>query len=130
VFSPISTRISDDLTLEELEGLRGYFHVRPASVLTTTIRLSRIDAVRLERLRLVRQVVFEEFERRVGRAHVRRVLERCSAVLPSRVLREDLGDYIERINREVAAGETWRVWLTVVKALFWTILNALRARLV
>jgi hypothetical protein len=48
-----------------------------------------------------------------------------SAILPARINREELGDYMEEIVSLIAAGESrWIIYLRVATAIFWTGLNA------
>jgi hypothetical protein len=52
------------------------------------------------------------------------VVDFWGALLPARVVKEDLGDYIEDIHRRINDGQRFRVWLRVAAAVFWTALNA------
>lgn len=52
------------------------------------------------------------------------LLDAWAAILPPRIVNEDLGDYLEDIHRRCAAGQRWCVYLRVAAAIFWTGLNA------
>lgn len=69
--------------------------------------------------------VAEPSTRRDSAKHVQRVLDLWAAVLPARIVNEDLGDYLEDIVRRRAAGQRWCVYLRVASAIFWTGLNAI-----
>jgi hypothetical protein len=59
------------------------------------------------------------------RVSARTVLDCWAALLPSRVLNEELGDYLEDIARRTTDGQgRFRIGLRVVSAMFWTGLNA------
>jgi len=53
------------------------------------------------------------------------ILDAWAAVLPARIVNEDLGDYIDDISRRKAAGQRFLVCLRVVAAMFWTGFNTL-----
>jgi hypothetical protein len=38
---------------------------------------------------------------------------------------EDLGDYVEDINRRAAEGQRWQIYIRTLAAMFWTGVNAL-----
>jgi hypothetical protein len=40
------------------------------------------------------------------------------------IAKEQIGDYVEDINRRCALGQRWLVWMRVVSAIFWTSWNA------
>jgi hypothetical protein len=50
-------------------------------------------------------------------------LETVSLVLPSRVVNEEIGDWCERIDSLSAEGRAWKIYATLVAALFWTFTN-------
>ena len=54
-----------------------------------------------------------------------RWLDRWGAILPPRIVNEELGDYIEDINRRASEGQSaiW-LWLRAGAAVFWTLINA------
>jgi hypothetical protein len=66
--------------------------------------------------------VREEMEIKNRRRATRsmRILDAWSAVLPARVNNEELGDYIEDINRRVAQGQRRLVYIRLAAAIFWT----------
>jgi hypothetical protein len=53
-----------------------------------------------------------------------RVLDVWSAILPSRIVNEDLGDYLEDIALRVAHGQRTLIYVRVGAAIFWTGVNA------
>ena len=54
------------------------------------------------------------------------VLEVWAAVLPARIAKEDLGDYVENIHHGTQRGEPgWLIYVRCGAAIFWTGLNAL-----
>lgn len=53
------------------------------------------------------------------------ILDTWGALLPARIANEDLGDFIEDIERRTKAGQRFTVWLRVAAAMFWTGVNAL-----
>jgi hypothetical protein len=61
---------------------------------------------------------------RVEPARAHRALDRWAALLPQRVVNEDLGDYIEDINRRAAEGQRWLIWVRVVVAILTTAVNS------
>ena len=68
---------------------------------------------------------YEEKSKRAARSrHAARVLDGWSIVLPSRIVKEELGDYLEDINRRAAAGQRFPVYLRLFAAMFWTGVNA------
>jgi hypothetical protein len=54
-----------------------------------------------------------------------KILDAWSAVLPARVNNEELGDYIEDINRRAAEGQRHLVYVRLATAIFWTGVHAL-----
>ena len=52
------------------------------------------------------------------------ILEGWAAVLPARIVNEELGDYLEDIHRRVKAGQRSWVVVRVMTAIFWTGVNA------
>jgi len=54
-----------------------------------------------------------------------RLLNAWGALLPIRIAKEDLGDYIEDIHRRAENGEWILLWLRVLTALIWTSINVL-----
>ena len=52
------------------------------------------------------------------------LLDAWSALLPARVAREDLGDYIELIAERLEKGQNWLVYVNTAGAMFWTGVNA------
>ncbi len=70
--------------------------------------------------------VREEQGRRAARFEAAsRVLDGWGAILPSRIFKEDLGDYIEDTGRRAREGQRFGVWIRVTAAVFWTGLNAI-----
>lgn len=63
-------------------------------------------------------------QQRASRASA--ILEGWAAVLPARIVNEELGDYLEDIHRRVAAGQRSWVVVRVMAAIFWTGVNAWR----
>jgi hypothetical protein len=53
------------------------------------------------------------------------ILDAWSAVLPARVNKEELGDYMEDINRRALMGQRRLVYVRLAAAVFWTGLHAL-----
>jgi hypothetical protein len=53
-----------------------------------------------------------------------RLLDVWSCILPIRIAGEDLGGFVEDIDRRLKRGQTWRVGLCAISAIFWTGLNA------
>ena len=53
-----------------------------------------------------------------------RVLDRWARLLPTRIAKEDLGDYMEDVNRRVASGQRVRPWIRVFLGMLWTAVNA------
>jgi hypothetical protein len=53
------------------------------------------------------------------------ILDCWAAVLPARIVKEDLGDYIEDIKHRCADGQRIRVWLRALAATFWTGVNSI-----
>lgn len=54
-----------------------------------------------------------------------RVLDMWSILLPHRVATEDLGDYLEDIQRRANSDQSsWVIFLRVVAAIFWTAVSA------
>jgi hypothetical protein len=53
-----------------------------------------------------------------------RILDAWSAILPARVNKEELGDYIEDINRRAMMGQRRLVYLRLAAAVFWTGIHA------
>lgn len=51
------------------------------------------------------------------------ILDGWAAMLPARIVNEDLSDYIEDIHRRCARGQRFRVWMRVASGMFWTGLN-------
>lgn len=57
----------------------------------------------------------------------RRWLDVWSLLLPQRVNNEDLGGYIEEINKLALKGApAWKIYLRMVTAIFWTLCEALK----
>ena len=54
-----------------------------------------------------------------------RTLDVWAVLLPSRIVNEELGDYLEDIHRRCAEGQRWCVYVHVASAIFWTSLNAI-----
>jgi len=54
-----------------------------------------------------------------------RILDTWSLFLPVRLVNEEIGDYLEDINRRLVHGKTWCIYLRVASAIFWTGLNAI-----
>ncbi|MFZ0773456.1 MAG: hypothetical protein WCA49_19560 [Candidatus Sulfotelmatobacter sp.] len=54
-----------------------------------------------------------------------RLLDAWGAILPIRIAKEDLGDYMEDIGRRADKGQQWLLWLRVITALVWTGINAM-----
>ena len=53
------------------------------------------------------------------------ILEVLAHVLPERIVREDLGDFVERTNSAFQNGRWVLGWLGTASAVFWTTVNAL-----
>ncbi|MBI4450270.1 hypothetical protein HY634_04375 [Candidatus Uhrbacteria bacterium] len=69
---------------------------------------------------------FEEQQRcHKRKRRVQSVLEAWTAVLPPRILNEDFGDWVEDLNRRLARGQKWLVWLRVCACVFWTVVNSI-----
>lgn len=51
------------------------------------------------------------------------LLDGWGAFLPARIAKEELGDYIEDIDRRAEAGQRWLVWVRVITAILWTGIN-------
>jgi hypothetical protein len=78
------------------------------------------------RLLLAKHASFPTRRRNLpNRERVCSLLDCWSALLPTRIAQEDLGDFIEVIMRRIDAGQRWRVYLNVASAIFWTGLNAI-----
>jgi hypothetical protein len=54
-----------------------------------------------------------------------RVLDIWSAFLPALICNEDLGEYVEDINRRILLGQKVLPWIRCVLAIFWTAVNAI-----
>ena len=68
---------------------------------------------------------YNEVLRRGARARkVASVLDGWAIVLPARIVTEELGDYLEDINRRALEGQRFRLCLRMVAAMFWTSVNA------
>lgn len=52
-----------------------------------------------------------------------RLLDALSLLLPSRISKEDLGDYIEEIRLRGERGQRWQIWVLVIAAILWTGIN-------
>jgi hypothetical protein len=52
------------------------------------------------------------------------VLDGWAILLPARVFKEDLGGYLEDINRRADEGQRFRLYLRVLAAMFWTGVNS------
>jgi hypothetical protein len=52
------------------------------------------------------------------------LLDGWAAILPMRVVNEDLGDYIEDIRRRARKGQRWQLCLRAISGLAWTGVNA------
>lgn len=95
--------------------------------------LDPLMVLRLGQLEFVERVLPLPVERSVpplrpGLRQVRVVsvtLEVWSALLPVRIANEDLGGYIEDINRRQAAGQKWLPLVRAVMAVFWTGANTI-----
>ena len=62
-----------------------------------------------------------DYVERARRTHI--VMDFWGALLPARVVKEDLGDYIEDINRRALAGQRFGLYLRVAAAMFWLAVN-------
>jgi hypothetical protein len=82
-------------------------------------------ADRWQMLRVVRSIKAHRTPEVQRQQTVTALLDAWSSVLPSRISSEVLGDYIEDINRRIAAGQRKLVWLRVAAAIFWTGINAI-----
>jgi hypothetical protein len=80
--------------------------------------------VGLARFRRAKWFHGEELRRRCRRmGHVRSVLDAWAVVLPQRIVDEDLGDYIEDINRRIQSGQRFLAWIRVIAAVAYTGVN-------
>lgn len=66
----------------------------------------------------------EELELNSISLRCQRVLDCWALILPARVVSEDLGDYLEDINRRARNGHRWRAYVRLVAAICWTGINA------
>jgi hypothetical protein len=76
---------------------------------------------RVATLAEVTEALNAPFEPRVHFAKT--VLDGWACILPARIRNEDLGDYIEDINRRIADGQGWRAYIRVVIAILDTGMN-------
>jgi hypothetical protein len=53
------------------------------------------------------------------------VLDAWSAILPARIVKEEIGDYLEDIHRRAKEGQHWQIYLRVASAMFWTLINSI-----
>src|SRR5262249_36278716 len=99
---------------------------------------AKLDASRLHALAEVREHVSDAFRSYVRAiaaekehqdalcirlAHAEGVLDGWGAILPSRIVNEDLGGFVEDVRRRAVNGQGCLVWLRVVAAIFWTGVN-------
>ena len=54
-----------------------------------------------------------------------RLLDAWSALLPQRIVNEEVGDYVEDVRRRSAEGQKLLVWLRCAMCIFWTGFNTL-----
>ena len=75
---------------------------------------------------VVRHVLKQEEIRNLERAtRSMSILDAWSAVLPARINKEELGDYMEDINRRAMMGQPRLVYVRLAFAIFWTGVHAL-----
>jgi hypothetical protein len=67
----------------------------------------------------------EELRRAVCARRAATFLDGWAVIMPQRIVNEELGDYIEDINRRAGEGQRWRVAVRVLAAMFWTGVNAI-----
>lgn len=60
-----------------------------------------------------------------NKADIPWLLDAWSTLLPARVIKEDMGDFVEDINRRIALGQRVLPWVRCGAAIFWTGVNAI-----
>jgi hypothetical protein len=116
----VSGELQGDLTEHGRAGHR--------RVLETAYR-SHVDDWRLEDASNNRQAerAYEELLKEEERkSSIRRALiDTWGVWLPQRIVNEELGDYLEDIDRRIGQGQKWGVRIRIVAAMFWTASNAI-----